>query len=108
MERKPQQQTLSIRISDTLRDFLEASQGVIAHARCESVSISDVAKLLLESARDDRLDFRWEVAELQRTQPNLSFASGESGSSGMRWREPSGSSSPSISGWRARRSPKTP
>ena len=67
MERKPQQQTLSIRISDNLRDFLEASQGVIAHARNESVSISDVAKLLLESARDDRLDFRLEVAELQQT-----------------------------------------
>ena len=67
MERKPQQQTLSIRISDTLRDFLEASQGVIADARRESVSISDVAKLLLESAREDRLDFRWEVAELQQT-----------------------------------------
>jgi hypothetical protein len=29
MERKPQQHTLSIRISDTLRDFLEASKGVI-------------------------------------------------------------------------------
>ena len=43
MERKPQQQTLSIRISDNLRDFLEASQGVIAHARSESISISDVA-----------------------------------------------------------------
>jgi hypothetical protein len=29
------------------------------------VSISDVAKILLESAREDRLDFRLEVAELQ-------------------------------------------
>ena len=67
MERKPQQQTLSIRISDTLRNFLEASKGVIANACKESVSISDVAKFLLESARDDRLDFRLEVAELQQT-----------------------------------------
>jgi hypothetical protein len=40
MERKPQQQTLSIRISDTLRDFLEESKGVIADARSEAVSIS--------------------------------------------------------------------
>jgi hypothetical protein len=64
MERKPQQQTLSIRISDTLRDFLEESSGLMANARTESVSVSDVANLLLESARDDRLDFRLEVAEL--------------------------------------------
>ena len=64
MERKPQQQTLSIRISDNLRDFLEESRGLMANTRNESVSVSDVAKLLLESARDDRLDFRLEVAEL--------------------------------------------
>ena len=67
MERKPQQQTLSIRISDTFRDFLEESKHVISEAHGEPVSISDVAKLLLESARDDRLDFRLEVAELQQT-----------------------------------------
>ena len=67
MERKPQQQTPSIRISDTLRDFLEESKQVISAAHGEPVSISDVAKLLLESARDDRLDFRLEVAELQQT-----------------------------------------
>ncbi len=64
MERKPQQQTLSVRISDTLRDFLEEIRGLMANARNESVSISDVAKFLLESTRDDRLDFRLEVAEL--------------------------------------------
>jgi hypothetical protein len=64
MERKPQQQALSIRISDTLRSFLEESKGIMANAGGESVSISDVATLLLESARDDRLDFRFEVAEL--------------------------------------------
>ena len=67
MERKPQQQTLSIRISDALREFLERSKQVISNGRGESVSTSDVAKILLESARDDRLDFRLEVAELQRT-----------------------------------------
>jgi hypothetical protein len=43
MVRKPQQLTLSIRISDSLRDFLETSKGVIANRRCGSVSISDVA-----------------------------------------------------------------
>jgi hypothetical protein len=66
MERKPQQQTLSIRISDALREFLERSKQVISNGRGEQVSISDVAKTLLESAKDDRLDFRLEVADLQQ------------------------------------------
>ena len=67
MERKPQQQTLSIRISDALREFLERSKQVMSNGRGESVSTSDVAKILLESAKDDRLDFRLEVAELQQS-----------------------------------------
>lgn len=67
MERKPQQQTLSIRVSDALRDFLERSKQVISAARGESVSTSDVAKILLESAKDDRLDVRLETAELGRS-----------------------------------------
>ena len=67
MVRKPQQQTLSIRVSETLRDFLERSKQLISSGRGESVSTSDVAKILLESAKDDRLDFRLEAAELQRT-----------------------------------------
>ena len=53
MERKPQQQTLSIRISDTLREFLERAKHVISNGRNESVSTSDVAKILLESATDE-------------------------------------------------------
>jgi hypothetical protein len=67
MQRKPQQQTLSIRIPNTLREFLEQSQQVISNGGRESVSISDVAKTLLESAKDDRLDFRLEAAELLRS-----------------------------------------
>jgi multidrug efflux pump subunit AcrB len=67
MERKPQQQTLSIRVSDSLREFLERSKQVISAGRGESVSLSDVAKVLLESAREDRLDFRLEVADLQKS-----------------------------------------
>jgi hypothetical protein len=67
VERKPQQQTLSIRISDALREFLERSRQVISGARGEAVSTSDVAKILLESAKDDRLDYRLEVADLQAT-----------------------------------------
>jgi hypothetical protein len=66
MDRKPQQQTLSIRVSDALREFLERSKHVISSGRGESVSTSDVAKILLESAKDDRLDVRLQVADLGR------------------------------------------
>ena len=69
---KPQQQTLSIRVSESLREFLELSRQVIANGRGEAVSISDIAKLLLESAKEDRLDFRLEVAELQQS-PTLAL-----------------------------------
>jgi hypothetical protein len=61
-----QQQTASIRVSNSLREFLERSKDVIARDRGESVSISDVARILLESARNDRLDSRFEVADLQQ------------------------------------------
>jgi hypothetical protein len=64
MERRPQQQTLSIRISESLRQYLERSKRVIAAGKSENVSTSDVAKILLESAKDDRLDVRLEVGEL--------------------------------------------
>jgi hypothetical protein len=67
VDRKPQQQTLSIRISDAFREFLERSRQVMSSGgRGELVSTSDVAKMLLESAKEDRLDFRLEVAELQQ------------------------------------------
>ena len=66
MERKPQQQTLSIRISETLREFLERYKNVLSTGRGEAVSTSDAAKFLLESAKDDPSDFRLEVADLQR------------------------------------------
>src|ERR1041385_3879462 len=58
---KSQQQTLSIRVSDSLREFLEVAREFITDGRGETVSISDVGKLLLESARQDRLDFRLEA-----------------------------------------------
>src|SRR5581483_7968177 len=64
---KSQQQTLSIRVSDSLREFLELAREFITDGRGEAFSISDVAKLLLESARQDRLDFRLEAAELQQS-----------------------------------------
>ena len=64
MQPKPQQQTLSIRIPDALREFLEQPQQVISNGGGESVSISEIAKTLLESAKNDGLDFRLEAAEL--------------------------------------------
>jgi hypothetical protein len=67
MERKAQQQTLSIRISDALREYLERAKAVMSSSRGDSVSTSDVAKMLLESAKDDRLDHRLEVADLQKS-----------------------------------------
>ena len=48
---KLQQQTLSIRVSESLREFLELAREFITDGRGEAVSISDVAKLLLESAK---------------------------------------------------------
>ena len=67
MERKAQQQTLSIRISDALREYLERAKNVMSSSRGDGVSTSDVAKMLLESAKDDRLDHRLEVADLQQS-----------------------------------------
>ena len=68
MERKIQQQTLSIRVPETLRNYLERAKASLSDNVNESVSTSDAAKFLLESARDDRLDDRIEVADL-RTHP---------------------------------------
>ena len=66
MTRKPQQHTLSVRISETLRDYLERAREVISSSRGEPVSTSDVAKTLLELAKGERLEDRLEVAELLR------------------------------------------
>ena len=81
---KPQQQTLSIRVSESLRDFLELSRQVIANDREEPVSISDIAKLLLESAKTDRLDFRLDVAGLDPATmgPTRKFARQSSSTNG--------------------------
>jgi hypothetical protein len=65
MQRKPQQQTLSLRIPAELRNYLERAREVFASHKHEFLSTSDVGKLLLESAIDDRLDDRMEVADLR-------------------------------------------
>jgi len=67
MNCKPQQQTLSIRVPESLREFLELAREFITGTRGEAVSISAGAEFLLDSAMQDRLDFRLEAAELQRS-----------------------------------------
>lgn len=58
-DKPPQQQTLSVRIGDALRRRLERTRQ-LASKGGETVSTSEIAKQLLESARDERL----EVADL--------------------------------------------
>lgn len=66
VQRKPyQQQTLSIRISEFMRDYLERAKEIINSEPGQSYSTSDVAKLLLDSLKEDRPDFRLDVAHLQ-------------------------------------------
>lgn len=63
-DRKAQQQTLSIRVSDGVRGFLDRARKQFSDARGEALSISDVAKLLLEGAIESRLDDRLETTDL--------------------------------------------
>ena len=51
-----QNQTLSLRISETLRKRLEDIRKLTALRKGESVSTSEIAKQLLESARGDRFE----------------------------------------------------
>src|SRR5260370_731432 len=54
---KPQQQTLSVRISDALRRRLENARQLFAQPDGEeSVSISEVAKRFLEAAQDEHVE----------------------------------------------------
>ena len=54
--RRPQQETLSVRITDGMRKRLERVRQLTAATTGESVSTSEIAKQFLESARDDRLE----------------------------------------------------
>lgn len=56
MTPKPQQQTLSVRISEPLRLRLERAKQLMAARTGRPVSTSEIAKQLLESAREDRLE----------------------------------------------------
>jgi len=59
----PQQQVLSFRVNEALRYRLEHLKKVHLLKTGESISTSEVAKQLLESARDDRLEFVRLMAE---------------------------------------------
>jgi hypothetical protein len=63
-DRKSQQQTLSIRVSEEVRAFLDRARKQFSDTRGSSVSISDVAKVLLETAIESRLDDRLETTDL--------------------------------------------
>src|ERR1035438_7945989 len=52
MERKAHQQTLSIRVSDSVREYLERVKEVMSSSPGDRVSTSEAAKMLLESAKD--------------------------------------------------------
>jgi len=62
--REPQQSTLSVRISPSLRDYVERARAALAHGRGERLSLSEVAKVLLEEAQRAPLDERLQVASL--------------------------------------------
>jgi hypothetical protein len=55
-EKPQQQQTLSVRISEALRTRLEQARQLVSQRTGETVSTSEIAKQLLESAREDRLE----------------------------------------------------
>ena len=56
MANKPQQQTLSLRISEGMRQRLERARQLMSSKTGEIVSTSEIAKRLLESAREERME----------------------------------------------------
>ena len=55
-EAAQQNQTLSLRISEALRKRLEEIRKLTALRKGENVSTSEIAKQLLEGAREERLE----------------------------------------------------
>jgi hypothetical protein len=56
---EPQTETLSLRISESLRHRLKQIRDLVSRRKGESVSTSEIAKQLLESAREERLEAGW-------------------------------------------------
>ncbi len=75
----PQQPVISIRVSEALRSRLERLKEVLAKKSGENVTTSEVAKQLLESAREDRL----EVAELLTNATGALAAARRKGEAGL-------------------------
>jgi hypothetical protein len=63
----PQQPVISVRISEALRARLDSLKELLAHKSGENVSTSEVAKQLLESAREDRLEVADLLADATKT-----------------------------------------
>lgn len=66
-----QQQVVSIRVSEELRYRLEHLRKVLSLKSGENVSLSEVAKQLLESAEDERLDFVKLLSEATKSLLNI-------------------------------------
>jgi hypothetical protein len=66
-ERPLQQQTLSLRISESWHKRIERAKELISAKTGEAVTTSDVAKQFLESAREDRLEVVDLIAEPTET-----------------------------------------
>jgi hypothetical protein len=66
-DKPQQQQTLSVRISEALRQRLERAKELVTAKTGESISTSDIAKQLLESSREDRLEVVDLMAEPTKT-----------------------------------------
>jgi len=59
-----QQSTLSVRVPQSLRNYLQRARGALANGHGERLSLSDVAKVLLEEAQHSPLDERLLVSSL--------------------------------------------
>lgn len=67
----PQQPVISVRISEALRARLDSLKELLAHKSGENVSTSEVAKQLLESAREDRLEVADLLSESKTSLPQM-------------------------------------
>jgi hypothetical protein len=65
-ERKPQQQTVSVRVSEAMREYLDRARETVSNGREAPVSTSQVIKMLLEQAMANAPDDGLEAAELLR------------------------------------------
>ena len=94
----PQQPVISIRVSEALRARLESLKEILTRRTGETVSTSEAAKQLLESAREDRL----EVAELLADGTVALATARRKGEAGQSLSRANGSSLLTTSNWESR------